>query len=556
MADRPYFTNPTPARSEPGRGRAHHEEGIRPTAQADDAAIGSDESDDDDDDEAAQEEIRRGWRTANITHPPPRPQGPDGRLHPTRGCLPIQEVEERMKNDGFAKYVANPTNESDKRRIVYYLYGREMYWNLRRGKRVQRIKEFLSDGAIQRMDMILVYYESGSSSSSSSSSSSPRGVCDRTNRSRKQHRVWRTTQEKILRFAAGKGGGGAITVVLQNGVPYIQFLQVESKSCYIAAPAALVSYLLAIAELGKCETNANAICRVEPVDASRYIRHHFTNEQLERRVVGNKGGSSQDVLRSMVGSAEEGDYRKYKIPVIDAHQRQVLSNFVTGFVLDALNRHGPALVSCFDVKSVKMLRLAKESPEDDSEVVYLPSFDVDKSGTDELNYRSLGRYGDDPSITQKIAAFEKANGDSEATHSAGANRDDTELDSGCPGTEESKELEDTISPSQGGEGAGDDRPHAMVLIGIRRDDVEQSKHWFLLQNSWESLPVLEVSDAYMARHLNSKGYLEFVARDVAAAGVRASGAVSTVVGLHHECNLDDGGEEASDMIEEDGRGGS
>jgi hypothetical protein len=236
--------------------------------------------------------------------------------------------------------------------------------------------------------------------------------------------------------------------------------------------------------------------------------------------------------------------------VSDPHQREALSNFVKGFVLDALKSHGPALVSSFDVKSVKNLRASKNYPKDDNEVVYMPSFDVDSTGEDVLTYRNLGRYGDDPSITQKIDAFESANEDSEKTHSAGGKSDDADGDrGGGSGEIDESTSKDTPSPSSlGGEGAAD-RPHAMILIGSRSDD-ERSKHWFLLQNSWESMPVFEVSDSFLARHL--EGDLRFVCRDVTAktaAGV-ASGAVSTVAGLHHECNLDDGGEEAEDLIEE------
>jgi hypothetical protein len=478
-----------------------------------------------------EEGINRGWKNANGMSPPKR-AGPDGRR-----SLPVAVVERRMKNDGFAKYAA------DKKRIVSYLYGREMYWNLRRRKRVKRIKKFLADGAIQRMNMILVYYESGSGSSSST----PRD--GDPNRSRKQHQVWRKTQEKILRFQAGKGdvdAGFTFTIFVENGIPYIQFLQ-GSKSCYIAAPAALVSYLFAIAELG----NTNSTGRVEPIDTNRYIRHRFTNEGLERRVVGNHGGSSQDVLRDMVGSTDKSDFEEYRLPRFPSRISSAISSeacsLVSRQVFQAIQMYGPALVSCFDVTSVRHLRASENYPEDDNEVVYMPSFDVGSTGEDVLNYRNLGAYGNDTSIKQMINAFEMANGDVETTHYAGGKSDGADDDrSGGSGEIVESTSKGAPSPSsRGGEGAAD-RPHAMILIGSRSDD-ERSKHWFLLQNSWESMPVFEVSDSFLARHL--EGGLRFVRRDITAAKV-ASGDISTVAGLHHECNLDDGGEEAEEIIEE------
>jgi hypothetical protein len=57
-----------------------------------------------------------------------------------RISLPVAEVERRMKKDGFAKYVAETSSDSDKRRIVSYLYGREMHWTLPRRQRVERIR--------------------------------------------------------------------------------------------------------------------------------------------------------------------------------------------------------------------------------------------------------------------------------------------------------------------------------------------------------------------------------------------------------------------------------
>jgi hypothetical protein len=478
---------------------------------------------------------------------PPSPGGPDGRPDPSnssRSSLPV-EVERRMKQDGLEEYLTEASCDCDERRIVYYLYGREMYWELPVAKRVVKIKAFVADGAIERMKLVLAFFVQGSSSSSTPRDGDPI-------RSQEQHRVWRKTQEKILRFEGGKGDVDAgFTIFLKNGIPYIQFLQ-GSTSGYIAAPAALVSYLLAIAERRNKVTNtANSICRVEPIDTHRYVRHRFTNddELLERRVVGNHGGSSQDVLRDMVGSTEKSDFAVYKISVSDPHQREMLSNFVTGFVLEAIRRYGPALVSSFDVKSVKNLRASKNYPKDDNVVVYMPSFDVDSTGEDVLNYRNLGRYGDDISIKQKIDAFESANEDVETTHSAGGKSDGADGDrGGGSGEIDESKSKDASSPSLGDEGAAD-RPHAMILIGSRSDDADgQSKHWFLLQNSWESMPVLEVSDSFMARHL--EGDLRFVCRDVTASGVAASGDISTVAGLHHECNLDDGGEEAEDLIEE------
>ena len=44
--------------------------------------------------------------------------------------------------------------------------------------------------------------------------------------------------------------------------------------------------------------------------------------------------------------------------------------------------------------------------------------------------------------------------------------------------------------------------HAMILIGGRLDGF--GKMWFLLQNTWTSLPVFEALQSYLAHHLKQR----------------------------------------------------
>ena len=60
------------------------------------------------------------------------------------------------------------------------------------------------------------------------------------------------------------------------------------------------------------------------------------------------------------------------------------------------------------------------------------------------------------------------------------------------------------------EGAGG--LHAMILIGARLDGF--GKMWFLLQNTWTSLPVFEALQSYLAGYLKQRtpcGKLVFLA---------------------------------------------
>ena len=84
----------------------------------------------------------------------------------------------------------------------------------------------------------------------------------------------------------------------------------------------------------------------------------------------------------------------------------------------------------------------------------------------------------------------------------------------------------------------------MVLIGFRRDPTIKGKYWFLLQNPWKGLPLLEVSQAFMAEHL--RGSLVFVMGDVPEAVSMFTRREDDDDGgggclLHDECSYDDDG---------------
>lgn len=85
------------------------------------------------------------------------------------------------------------------------------------------------------------------------------------------------------------------------------------------------------------------------------------------------------------------------------------------------------------------------------------------------------------------------------------------------------------------------------------DDSLQKKYWFLLQNTWKTMPLLEVSAEYLLHHLaRIDGQLVFVVGELEA--------IPTALGISHslyvEDSFDDGGEEeeeeevADDLLEE------
>ena len=98
----------------------------------------------------------------------------------------------------------------------------------------------------------------------------------------------------------------------------------------------------------------------------------------------------------------------------------------------------------------------------------------------------------------------------------------------------------------------------MVLLGFRQDPTIADKHWFLLQNSWKGLPLLEVSYEFLASHMKG-GALLFVMGDIsetAGSGCTGRGAAEGCCLLHGECSYNNDGGDGSFEDEDDNEEGT
>jgi hypothetical protein len=488
------------------------------------------------------------------------------------GRLPVSEVERRMRSDGYGTYVDDDNCDPDERRIVCFLYGRELGKDLPKEQRYEKIQRFIATAdTIARTNAILPFV--GSASGPLRLRNNDECVQEENNR-----RLWRKMHELALLYeahydrsppcggtvferlcccivavSAHKNGSRCATIFRGGIIPYLQCLQASDYSCYIAAPITLVNYL--VRDATASAPTGHVVGPV--VDVRRYIRHRFSNEDLlEGRGVANAGGSSISVLHDLVGSSTDEDFefvgfvracRSDDDDDDDDEDRARVVREVSRYVVKLLTNHRAALVSRFDMNAIRQLRRDNPDPADASSVVYMPSFDV-VGGEDAVRYTQLGMYNDDPNIRAVIAGFER----SANKEDPGANDVDGDESNNVAGASASSasalpsQPVVVVVPTVVDEGATIQPPayHAMVLIGSRFDD---KKHWFLLQNSWRSLPLLEVSDAFMARHLD--GRLVFVHRKITAADL---GSVMSPHGrLHQECGFDDGGDSRTGPLEDD-----
>ena len=94
--------------------------------------------------------------------------------------------------------------------------------------------------------------------------------------------------------------------------------------------------------------------------------------------------------------------------------------------------------------------------------------------------------------------------------------------------------------------------HTMVAIGHRFTTVisGQKKYWFLLQNTWKQMPLIEVSAEYLMEHLKHpsgvNGELLWLHGDLS----NIPTTLSFCGGLFQEAAFDDGGEDYDEEMDD------
>jgi hypothetical protein len=302
--------------------------------------------------------------SSSLTGSPPKAPGPGGER-----SVPVSEVEQQMIIDGYGTYVNDYDSDPDARRIVHFLYGRELGKDLPKEQRYEKIQRFIATAdTIARMNAILPFV--------GSTSGPLRNNNDGCVQEENNRRLWRKMHELALRYetyytspppcggtvferlcycvvvSAHKNGSRCVTTFRGGIVPYLQCLQASDHSCYTAAPITLVNYLLMDATASAPTGHVGPV-----VDVRRYIRHRFSNEDvLEGRGVAHAGGSSISVLHDLVRSSSVEDFEFVGFVRAcrsddddddydyDEDRARVVSE-VSWYVAKLLTRHGAALFS-------------------------------------------------------------------------------------------------------------------------------------------------------------------------------------------------------------------
>mmetsp|Transcript_5649 Transcript_5649/g.11707 ORF Transcript_5649/g.11707 Transcript_5649/m.11707 type:complete len:517 (-) Transcript_5649:215-1765(-) len=380
---------------------------------------------------------------------PPRKKV-DGK--PMKEEASLDEVERAMHEDGMDRYLLHGDEQpSDLKKIVYFLYGIEYCKNTIQQERVEKIEKFLHGEAKDRMMDLL----KKDSDVSNSSENLP---------------LWNKVQAVVLCYG---NQNGALTIFDGKNIPVVMRTQ-ATKNCYQHATGSTVGYTIAFMKGDNEHT-------IHTVDVAKAMRHYYDDRKLELRILENKGGVSEQLLRSMV--ADKG----LDIGITLSPDVLQLAHFY-------LRTRGPALVSRFSTddffKSTTGDYFANEK-------YHIPQFDR-VNNQDTQRFLELGVLSEDQekavtTMKEKNMKLEGVEGDAPSP--------------GIPiravshsfSSESHENGSETDSIHKGAVGL-----HAMTLIGGRKDD--SGNVWFLLQNTWASLPVFEASESYLAHHLRHQGW--------------------------------------------------
>jgi hypothetical protein len=483
---------------------------------------------------------------------------------PAHRCLTVPEVEIRLRRDGMHRFLRDGSavpvshrsrslvgklccrwrcsrsrgfgtatdveHDFDDKRIVYYLYGREFLWDdeVSVADRVSRIVSFLDGKAKQRSLNVL--------------------TCQ-PDRARNPDLSWRSAMATALRYGAPED---SFTIFEDRTVPLVLKLQ-ASATCFLAASTTTLGYK-AGSQSARVGNAGSDVVIGTTLDAAQYVQQRMSNDMLEQLVVKNQGGSSMVVLKDVVGSANIVCVPFNKAsprgkPPLERSSQNLITN---------LRYYGAGLVSNFDVSSLVSLWTDYQNSggvQRGEEATHLVTLDRVVEAGETLNIlttRDLGETTEDESkYINSVAQANQPQSDGGTSDHQDAKRSPEPLaviKASRAGQVARRSIqnvkdENTESPMY----------HAMVLVGYRCETVtagngsNAKKYWFLLQNSWETLPLLEVSASFFARFHDplTQGMTHFVADFLEPADV------SMLHGVKFECNADDSGDGPRDVPLED-----
>jgi hypothetical protein len=415
-----------------------------------------------------EDELQQQWEGNGVKSPPKDPDlvGP---------LLTPEEVKTLMRREGdqrITRYLLEaPGNDkfNKKRLILLYLYACGYEKKSSQADRVPRLLEFIQDDeTIERMLRVI-----------SVEPAKPTVTI----------KFWKMCQLALIQYSRLVGAETVFGRDMPcNGMPFVCRIQ-HSGNCYMQAAFALVGYRV-------------MSCPGMSIDMAWFVRR-LPHEKLRSRVVEDQGGSSKEFLFSLVDDA-----------LVRSLGRDVSRLRKARILINQLKASGPCLLCRF--ATGKHFQTDKAFSEMNTTSSAIRQFDI---GEDTNAWLSIGTPTppDVQTVEDLQACYHSA--DDESAHQLASVSYDSDVGS-ASGSD--IEIERDINDSNECHGTYQEKPgkrprtetqeeevddlHAMLIIGFRVQDEggDKEKIWFLLQNSWEDMPLVEVSAAYLSYHIEKK----------------------------------------------------
>jgi hypothetical protein len=457
------------------------------------------------------ENVRQEW-SSRFEMSPPQFVSDDG----TRMYLSINDVERRMRRDGrdIAKYLYNKKvclspEELNDQMIVYYLYAREFARRARRQDRVAHVNKFIQDAdtRVRMLHVMSIYKDS---------------------KADEKEALWAYSQMVVLLY---NGKDGATTIFSNRRMVFVCRLQ-PSLNCYLHAVSTLVGYKVSF---GKVDGHYKA----ESFDVEKHLRHNISNDDLEKRVVNNRGGNSKDFLETIVGRSAIAPIKllEWNAHFLAEHLLILGPALISSFKADQFFKNGrkPNAVGKyhivqFDIVDAKEIanEIADAASDEiecfvDRELVR-SYFKVTGDTVETLKFCSLGKPTEQNSLdlheiceAREVIEGRKLSFPDDQCEIGEAQEvgEGQKLVGGDAFPDDLLHTNTSSMSSEGEEKAEDfnHRSHAMVLIGYRKEQRtnDRDKIWFLVQNTWDGLQLIEMSAAYLYKHIDQEtGGISFI----------------------------------------------
>jgi hypothetical protein len=391
-------------------------------------------------------------------------------LTPPKGKRAVSEKEAHrriMKDGGKLKKLFKKGNDMTRKKLIF-LYGRGFMWDkttVKKEERINHVLQMLGDKEVS--DRFLQVLETD-------------GDIDLM--SRGGEAIYKKHVMALKRYFSLDESFGFLGNT-KDAEFYFRFQ--KSGNCFVHAPCVLTSYLLQ----KRAERN-QALYGLDfaPLDVSRYVRRSFSDEQLFDYVVKDVGGAAIEVLENIVQYVTGDSNQK-----CEAYTANKVRKEDAKWLKELLAEYGPGLISQFKV--TKTFERATTLSKENEGRIGIICFD---SPNDKGKFIPLEESQNNEQDEEDIETIiSKHDSSSVSTCSKNLSHD------GLSGTKDTTKVPETHGRSAIGF-------HAMILLGGRTEKANPNKKYLLLQNWWEDMPLVEISDDYFRQAL---GQVLFVPDD-------------------------------------------